>query len=1306
MDWISPPETFDGFQGGYTDEQFEARKRLIAERRVLYDRFATAMLRHPSLAAYGFSCISRMRSHEEGEAANAELVEMARQALLLMDADAFISSSYFQHPSLNHWAIAKEPDRRIRHHGPVEFLVQTLGRSGDREQLAEVVNELRAIPEKADLARIIECWSELYLSEPASYLEAVNALTEAWKYEDKQPIFIVPIVEIWKERGLKVDLFPWAASIFDKVENIGAQSSDLRAAAVCELAHASAESEGSEFVDRCLEWAAERYLGPKEGRQKRIADASADDGSADSDEEAFLVEARWMIPFLNQLGTHPVMNFASVEKLIELELQENGGYEPLIALFVEDTKWRASDQGISMLNHSPFATSLADFHPIVPDNRALQDGLGFGRGNLLNRGTSKTLAGKMGSMINRSAERTAYLEWALGHPENAFAARLLAATLTEEESGQEFIRVLNQFGDQIKAMDADRRLGIALFVSDLAALVIIPDGAAEELGIWIQLDDLAKSILPTAEQLLAAETISDLKDISAANFTSYLVQLIQPRISRKQEEALAIFKRGLEIEIASRRQGLWANSFGPGETLGGEVLEQLMNRGHTLKTLRFIADVCYAEEILPTEIQPNAHHLNSQIYGVYSRSEDEDPPQTPQSFALIARKFADIETIPLALGICENLLDDRADEEIPAVLAWSRTAEATQLHPGLARDLEAAAQIRLNGIDKTEEPLMSAEAADFYVSILRDESIPIAIRLERATYHVSDFYSEPTPAVVLAAGDCLASAWENFLPTYFYSAQSISSAFAAMEADETWTRTAKRLIAAFKLRYTNEEPPARLVPEPDRDCVQHMIVIALKSGNVEDGLEILNCRENEIGSMFEVFAHLVRAGELNRAVRLMRNHLEELDARKPQGSNQWHPELGVRDPPVSIRWTPEFAASVQQLLETIESPSQRFFAETLLASVEDSDPPAPGKNRSERLADVAQRFAKTGGSSRGGSIREKTLEQLAEYPESPRFIGNLLWQFSDPLRLSWLADNSNSDWNTRAYGLLYKTVLQSLEAGDFDRFEILFERANSLAPERDRRAKRTLSGIAAQIAALLKDPALDKTKAKNLLPKLCELALSKENQYARNGVYEYVGWLMFTAEYAGAWESVDEWFAGLDEASAARLLKNGRDLTTTFAFAGIHLKSKPVEERIAWAQSFLSQPLVEAILEKQNGSRFSSIFQGKLLSSDEMIQHGEAMAEADLRGGRAWIDLAKYFEAIERDYDKSLHYWDRALAEIPSQDVEGRARSQIGKTQQLLKLERTSEAKTAFEAIDLGKIPRSLKFVSQQLSRTLGMPTD
>lgn len=1272
------------------EEAWKRREELNALQRDLHDRAAEAMARHPALAGFAFAQLSALRIRDEGEAAEPELIALARETLLAIDEPVFYDTGYHLQGAINEFEPSSEPpDSWNRQLGPFEFLVQTLGRRGDRETLAAVAKELRADEAKAEMAEILELWVDLYFCEPENYLETAAALTEAWDHENRAPIFVRPVIEIWRERELhdEVDLFPWAASIFQIQE----LHPSKRSVAIQRLAAAGAESSGPEFVDRCLEWAAERYLGPEEGRAAFIEKHFYDWVNYEAEGDG--VKLAQFVEFLNLVGGTPEFSFPATELLVELDLHRSNQYDALAYPFMHEGMWREAEVGIRRLSRSPFVTGVADFHPNVPEAGLLAPDDPFTSRGIFERVEGATLEGMMALQIQYCAAsyentRQAYREWALSQPEDAFAARLLAAVLNEDDRDAEFFRVLGEFSGEIRAMDEERRLAIAQFVLEMAHLISIPaEASGDGAAIWREFEEIADSTGKDVEQLLNAELVTDLGGITPYELDEHVTALIRPRLSRKPDEALAIFQKTLELEIATRKRGLWDYALGSGETMGGEIFERLIDEVSSFREFRFVALVLEDPKTLPTELQLDRDNVSQPFSRVWSRFHEDGKAEIDTArevFGAIAKELEGVETTPMSLGICEFLLDQLTAAELPEFLAWARSAEAEGL---LAAELAAAAEIRIAWFANDEQKVdVPAGPAAFYVSRLRDESIPLALRLERASHHVSDLHSLPTREMTFAAVECLAEAWENFFPTYYYSSEWVPEEMNRFETDAEWQALARRLAAAFNHRYIDGEGPDRLNNEPDRDCIRNLIVMNLLLADLEGAEELLKRWEYEFGYMIEVFAHLVNAGEFDRAIRLMRHHIDDLDG---------------RETPESIRWTPEFAEKVWQLLERIESPSQRFLAETLLVSLD-------GESRSERLVDVATRFVESGG-GRGGALREKVIEQLADQPESRRIVGDLLWELVEPVRLSALMDHGDNEWAERIVELHNRAALLALETRDFERFDQLFERARLVAPERTHRRGEFWKMVLQQFYPILQDPKFDAEAAREFLPKLRELALIEDRPSDAQETAEHLGWVLFATDLADEWDSLEAWLAEQEEEKAELLreeIDSYRAMGTALNIVAERMSSAPVEERIQFAQRFFAQPILKANLKDQKSEVFYLITRMGLLDYDELSEQGEAMAEADWRGGYAWADLAEHGRYTGDEREIALEYWDRAIDGIPAQDVEGRIRCRMGKIRALHALDREEEARAEFASLDPENIPRSLKLSWRQLGKTLQVQSD
>lgn len=621
------------------------------------------------------------------------------------------------------------------------------------------------------------------------------------------------------------------------------------------------------------------------------------------------------------------------------------------------------------------------------------------------------------------------------------------------------------------------------------------------------------------------------------------------------------------------------------------------------------------------------------------------------------------------------------------MIEWAESEEATAQHSGLAADLAAVGRIRRDYDAAGNKKIpMPAESAAHVVERLRDAAVPLPIRIKIAEKWCGGSLAECPPEVVLAAADCVAESWTKHSPVYYSDLRKILSEFGGQTPDETWGAAAERLTGAFHERYFSGSAPERLSKDPYDDTIVRMIAINLIHGDVAGANQLLTKFESRLSNFTSPFLHLVNAGELASATRLLRKHFDDIT---------------LASYPGSIRWTEEFAENARQLLDAIESPQQKLLAEVVLAAVrepgETGRDAEPGTPRSSRVEAAARNLVDSEISS--NSARLKALELLSYHRGSREIIGDLLVEQTAGMNLGPMFDNWN-DGSRRNVRLFEAAALHLNEQGEIERYLEYAEKLRSVKTRNGSTRDDALGRVVRAPFAALKASQGAAEEAKRQLPALRKLAMFEENNYGPKQP-EFLGWIAFATHQAGAWDKVDPWLESLGEETGKELFEKFRhreNFLATMRSAQKAIGEAPVEERVDWVQAYLSEEWVAKNVRAM-ATAFNAMIYSKFMTREEVLQHGEAMAEAVPRRGQAWPDLAMRIEQIEKDFERSLKIWERGLESSKPEQRYLWIRLHLGKSNALLKLGRKAEARAVFEKIDLDDIPEGMRKLSQELAK-------
>ena len=150
--------------------------------------------------------------------------------------------------------------------GPIEWLVNEAWKNGDSDMIyADILPEIEKDSGRQNLAKGFRAYADLYFCEPEKFGEAMDLIEKTMKRWGMQ-VALKPISTAYRARNLKFDLSPMINKLIDDPRGESYQLGYT----VPGLLALGPKSERSVRMREVLEKLAEKWLGPKEGRQALI----------------------------------------------------------------------------------------------------------------------------------------------------------------------------------------------------------------------------------------------------------------------------------------------------------------------------------------------------------------------------------------------------------------------------------------------------------------------------------------------------------------------------------------------------------------------------------------------------------------------------------------------------------------------------------------------------------------------------------------------------------------------------------------------------------------------------------------------------------------------------------------------------------------------------------------------------------------------------------------------------------------------------------------------------------------------------
>ena len=318
------------------------------------------------------------------------------------------------------------------------------------------------------------------------------------------------------------------------------------------------------------------------------------------------------------------------------------------------------------------------------------------------------------------------------------------------------------------------------------------------------------------------------------------------------------------------------------------------------------------------------------------------------------------------------------------------------------------------------EPEVAA-AFEVVGELLRNESLPLNLRLAVAVSVCDNCGIQTEPTVAREAADLLAAAWRAGIPVGESQAKEILRVISFQEVNETYLGAAGRLTEAWKLRVAQRELETGEEVRNSDTSIQVLGLLAV----LNDDAAVAEAMDKQYQDLSEhsvsmLVPLLVRAGKTAKAAELVKRAAGELAERTRSDQRTYYDQ--------SIH------QHLTAFLAEIEDPEERILAEAHLNGLGNWPFASDLPTRKQRLLKVAERASKM--TFQRPYIREAVYRLAFQERATAKLLAEGFVEIADLDRLEEIVKTSERyGWVNLAEDMIYCVLIAGETEKAMDDFE-------------------------------------------------------------------------------------------------------------------------------------------------------------------------------------------------------------------------------------------------------------------------------
>ncbi len=1242
-------------------------KAALKRRRQLHDKFCQEMLQSekPGLAPLGFAWLNVTRAEEGMD--HKKISDQAREVLGRMKEATLIGNDYSIGPVGSGVYGDKDTRNHLQVRGPIEWLVNEAWKKGDRDMIyKDILPEIEKDKAREQLAKGLRAYADLYFCEPEKFGDSIDGMKKVTTRWGGLQVALKPISTAYRTRDLKFDLTPVINQLIDDSR----ENAYVLANVLPNLLSLGAKEERSQRTEKVLEKLAEKWLGPVKGR-KALLERHHQARSGRNGQHNQKVQM--MEHFLSQCGNYPEMIFVAIDFVGEQGMGASNSMYELFNVFQRNDYFsKDANKGLALLKVSPLMDSLEDMR-VLPMK---------GYAQLRNSG-STTLLGNLWLQLRnlKEKDREPYQQWIESLPEpKPIGIQLILASWEKKQSLAE-AEVFARHEKQIWALPPERQLEMALLATDVIKAADITGGADDKVKAtwdWLQVKASEAAGDATLE-FLAAKKIADL-GIDYYNLDDHSAKLIKKTVANDTAKAVQIFAKTLFLAEEARGAGVWRQTYYRGETFSQRLMMNVARSLSAEKALEFEAKILRMKDL--PEVTPIVWNTSNSIARALNeewKPSDSDPGMNRfgEIFARLGSALNEESPLVLAGPVFFHMLFNRSEKVMEEVLNWASLPAATAQYPGLAKEVEMAARLQLamkqagQGGAEKKTNLMPQEVTDYYLPMMQDETLSRSVRLFMLAYlFEKSRVPLPNDAMLTTSIELLTESLKGDTPVLDTVLQKAIPLWLKRREIPRWNEMSENLAAAYQIRYFSGRAPQRLRSRPDDDAVLLMSRLQFAAGNKGQAHQILSKAESSFSDFTQALLLLVAEGEYAAAARMLRKQTDKL------GGNYG-----------KLVWDESLSTQTEAFLKSIERPSNRLLARTLLAKTPD---PENSDARDQRLKAAAEEFVSL--KLENQLLKEQVLYWLSQNTASSKVVNKIISEEVAKIKIATLFESRNDRGQRQKIALIKAEQSGLLQQGKTQSYSDLLEQLASLTSRNSYYRDRFIKDLAHLPNKIATEQKYAADTVKKMLPAWDVVFSKVKFSSSVSAGKHHMGHMVFAYTQSDQLDLLFGWSDALTDK------EQKKKVAGYLADCGVILSSdakkfiKKQPERIEFLEKLASAPGWMNGNYGVSYSFFRLVAQKNLIPRAKIIEIGPAMAKKAPRLGYAWMELAE-IQQQNGKAEAALPYWDRSI-ELAKQGEKTHLRKasiagtsfQVKKIKTLLKLKRIDEAKVVFAEIDAKKI--------------------
>ena len=1268
----------------YRQRYSNTRDDLLELRSKVHEELCRTMLTIPQLAPDGFTRLLAVAEIEDK--VDDGYVQLARDAILSYKPSRAVAQMRFGFDTSG---------QRVVFRTPVEFLARNAWKKKSIEAIdvdiapqLEAGNKSEQLRELRQFCDLYTCEANQFLDKSKVYLDqqrrGQGATNPMGNYEP-----VTKVVEVWRERELSTEIREF---VFNRLKN------DLRGTnhygipnCLTDLAVALVQRDQGDQVAVLLEDLSEVHLGPK-GKRAEFVEKYYDRRQLTSGTPNMRIYR--FAQLLEQWAQRKELVFEAAEVMTKYGLTRNNNlnYRVQQAFLGQGTP--NADQLAKRLAESPFGNDLDAFRSLRSESSGHATVFSYLLDQIRGRGTK--LRDEVKKKLAESESKR-------------FGVQLMVAYL-DNDSATKVSQLLQDNLTAIQALPDEQQVEVAASVDRLLANAKV----SGEVGAWLG-QRRTQTRSDFIARLMKARRYEDLK-VEAYELDNQMRERLGTLIESDPTEAVKAFDKYVEIVRDAKKRGRWNRSYGAGSTDAGQLVGQVTNNVYNAKNklgyVAFALDVygnkkgtveiqSYARSQFQSALRNDTNDLRNKL----RNSQEDRIGALSEYLQKLQDGLGERDSTIMATSYVELCGLFASDAKFSREAAeWLAKESEGERFPKLAREVLAALQLvrAEREQDKGKSQALMSEAGQHYLEMIGQEKYPFTWRLEVARFLCQRKSNPPEQTFECTA--LLRGAIEAMTMITSEQSSAILTDFIDLQRDSTWRESATELADTWNKRYLRSSSRSRdeqyLVMSPGGYGLIAMLALNLELEKDRAVSSIIRKYESSIAQDPQVLALLVSYDKHALAGRLVRSRWNQLRIGSPAGS--------------LVTYDDEFAGRIKTFLETLdEQPAMKYFAETVLVAAPDTKgAKGPGfVDRDRRLEDMASRFGEVTFNSI--PMKEHALLLLSESSLAAPYITESLAELAGKYDLPAVLDLNDYQTRQKRQRLITTHLTVAFQAGNPQPIADALDKLSKAKLRNTYYRNQVYSTISDSIRKTNQQgwQNWEPTQLAALGPIFDHLTSPPEGVSVNN--QQAFAAMQLSISIMGGREAFDRWWNGLTKQGRSRLrtavsVEVWKQVSQRFVGddnkANVKHRVEAFADAIyAMARMNWLQYYGNTVIHRRRGTSsdlFQTVASSGLMTQEELLQHGPAIAAQIESGGLLWAALAQAQTSANKT-EEAIESWSQAIAHAPEHSAKCQTQWRLKQAELLRDLAYFEEALEVLDSLDPDLLYNPSRQQFQQLKQSL-----